>query len=89
MKIHCIWYTAIALGIGGMTWISFARSTSAASEQATPSVLASTEDSQGAGLGCDILQVKRVSGDALLIRWSTMHRTLLNDIVLALCHHTT
>jgi hypothetical protein len=31
--------------------------------------MASTDDSQGAGLRCDILQVKRVSGDALLIRW--------------------
>ena len=35
----------------------------------TTSILASGEDSQGAGLHCDILQVKRVSGDALLIRW--------------------
>ncbi len=69
MKSYCILYSSVILVVAGIAPSSFAQNAPSENSQSTPSVLASADDSQGAGLRCDILQVKRVSGDALLIRW--------------------
>jgi hypothetical protein len=69
MKTYCILYSAVALIIGGIVTTSFAQSTPSAAAQVTPSVLASGDDTEGWGMRCEILEVKRVSGDALLIKW--------------------
>jgi hypothetical protein len=78
MKRHCILYSAAILVVGNIAPTSFAQSAPSANSSSAPPVLASTDDSQGAGLRCDILQVKRVSGDALLIRWKYDGSNLTN-----------
>ena len=78
MRRHCILYSAALLVIGGIAPTSFAQSAPSATSPSGEPVLASTDDSQGAGLRCDILQVKRVSGDALLIRWKYDGSNLTN-----------
>lgn len=64
-KIWALFGVAILLTAG----IATPASAQSAAGRAAPAVLASGENSSDPDLRCDILEVKRVSGGALLIRW--------------------